>query len=749
MHHEEEQSSLESKPARRRLGRDDTPQRRIVALTFMLWVGPCASAAAQSAGQASPSPAVSTPSTLPDDAAADLVSADRAIDRIYRLAQGNDLQQANRFANAAVARFPGSSALWEATAYVRRGAGDYAAALDAYRHAGDLDPANLNAIKGQALMLDKLGAVAPAADLVLAHPELGEDPDLRAILAQQAALELRYAEGLEDRSERMERLAKVATRLDELIRSGGGEIEAARHGEAAPFDRIQADVLMHRDADAASRYERLTAAGVEVPAYARYQAAVAYARLRQSARAIPMLRRLVQERPDDIDSQLELFYALVDTDQLAAAREQIDGLEQRLSTSPEHGDLMRVRIAAAMARAYDEHPEQAVTRLDRLLEEAPFNPDARSSRATVYSWRGWPRRARAEADAVLTVAPHDTDAHALQIQTDMALDDWRDARAALASKDAEQSLSQRDLLDLRRRLGWHDRPEVTFESGYGTGSQTNVATYRDWMFDARAYTAPIDESYRVFAHLRQTHTDIIPSTLVRTWGGAGLEGTWRTLSGSLEVAGVGGQPGPAAVLHAAWQPADGARLGLQAATSDPDTPARASAADIRERTLQLSSGYDWTESTGIGADLGVGQFNDTNRQLNALVRFSQRLAASARAKLTWNTYAGYTHDTLEASRAPYFDPAHATSEEAELKGEWLGRHDPVSHRSLWHVVTISVGDYQQAGFGAHPIWAARYEQRWSLSDHADLNIGLSRSEHPYDGRPESRTAVTFNYDGRF
>jgi biofilm PGA synthesis protein PgaA len=694
-------------------------------------------------------PGTAAASALTEDEQSDLGSPAGAVDRIYRLAGSNDLQAANRLADAALARFPGSAPLWEAAAYVRRGAGDYAGALEAYRRAGDLAPADADAIKGQALMLDKVGAVAPAAALVLAHPELETDPDLRRIVAEQAALDLRYAESAEQADERLQRLRQAAARLDALIASGGGEIAAARSGEAAPFDRIQADVLLHREADAVARYERLTAAAIEVPAYARYQAAVAYARLRQSARAIPILRQLVQERPDDVDSQLELFYALVDTDQLAAAREHIDRLDQRLSSTADRGDLVRVRIAAAMARAYDEHPAQAVARLDRVLEQAPFNPDARADRATVYLWRGWPRRARGEADAVLTVAPHNADARALQIQADMALDDWRSARAALSSDSAAQDLRERDLIDLRQRLSWHDRPEVAIESGFGTGSQTNVATYRDWFVDTRATTALIDQRYRFFGHLRQAHTEVAPSALIRTWGGAGVEAAGRALSGSLELAGVQGEPAPAAVLRATWQPADGARLSAQAATSDPDTPARASANGIRERTLQLSSGYDWNESTGVGADFGYGRFTDHNEQFNALLRFSQRLAASARGRLTWNTYAGYTRDTLSASLAPYFDPARATAEDTELRGEWLGRHDSAAHRSLWHVLTLSAGEYQQSGFGSHPTWAARYEQRWTLSDHSELDFGIARSEHPYDGRPESRTSVSAAYQGRF
>jgi len=683
-----------------------------------------------------------------DPRASSLGSATQATDHIYRLAERDRLHEAVEFARTAALRFPDSAPLWEAVGYVRRGSGDYAGALEAYQQACRLDPASRDAIKGQALMLRKLGALAPAAALVSAHPELAGDADLRAILAEQAAQELRYAGSVDAPEQRAGQARLVLAKLDALVDSAGGEIEAAHRGETAPFDRIQANVLLRRDAQAARIYERLVAAGIEVPAYARYQAGCAYARLRQPGHAIAILRRLTEERPDDLDSGLELFYALVDSDQLPAARELIDRLAARAAHSADGNAQVRVTVAAAMARAYDEHPAAAVERLDHVLELAPFNPDARIARATVYFWRGWTRYARDEADAVLAVAPGNADAHALHIQTDIALDDWRAARAQWLHDHSEQVLSERDSLALQRRLSWHDRPEISIQSGYGTGSQASLATNQEWSIDARGFSAPIQDRYRLFAHLRQAHTDLIASTLVRTWGGAGVEATGRAMAASLELAGVSGEPGAAALVRAAWQPADGARLSLQAASSDPDTPARASAHDIRERTVLLSNGYDWNESTGVGLDFGWGHFSDGNRQLNALLRFSQRVMASDLGKLVWNSYAGATRDSLDASRAPYFDPARATSEETELRGEWLGWRDPASRRSRWHVVTASLGRYQQSGFDTRPTMAVRYEQRWSLSDHSELSFGVGRSRHPYDGSEESRTSLFLNYEGR-
>jgi biofilm PGA synthesis protein PgaA len=673
----------------------------------------------------------------------------QATGRIYRMAQDDDLTAANRLADAALLRFSDSAPLWEAAGYVRRGAGDYAGALHAYQQAARLNPSSVDAWRGQALMLRRLGALAPAAELIRAHAELRADEELRAILSEQAALQLRYADGLEERRERAAKLQSVMEELDRLVLEAGGLIAAAARGEPAAFDRLQANVLLRRESEAIRQYETLAEASIRIPAYARQQAAVAYARAGRTDRAIEILQPLAQQQPDDLDTQFELFYALVDRDRLDDARELIDSLVLRLHALTDRDAELRARIAQAMVRAYDEHPAQATARLDRILDDAPFSADARTARAQVLMWRGWPRRAREEVQTVLAVAPRNRDARALQLQTDMELNDWRGARDHLDVDIDEQALSERDEQQLASRLRWHQRPQVLLSSGAGTGSQSAVATNRDWQTDVQGFSAAIADRYRLFAHLHEAFTDVSPTALWRTWGGLGAESVWRDLSASLEVAAVSREPAPAAVLHGSWQPADGARIGLSVASSDPDTPARASANGIRLRTASLSTGYDFNEATGIGADVGLGGFSDGNRQWSGALRLSQRLAASDRARLVWSNSADVVGDTLDARQAPYFDPSHATSEQTELRAEWLGWRDSALRRSRWHVVTASLGRFQQSGYGSGPLAALHYGQRWALSDHSALSFDLGHSRHPYDGHSEARTSIGLSYEGRF
>jgi len=676
-------------------------------------------------------------------------TAEEAQDRLYRLAGCDDPQAAVAFAERAVRRFADSSTLWEAAGYALRGAAEYARALDAYQNASRLDPGNIQARRGQILMLQRLGALEPAVALIKDHPELPRDAELRGVAAQQAAQQLRFAEFVDDSVQRNERLLRILAQLDDLVHDGGGELAAARAGESAPFDRLQAYVMLHRDVEATRHAETLVAAGIELPAYARRQAALAYVRQGQAERAIALLDRLAADEPDDIDLQLERVYALIDADRLAQARQRLDRLRDQIRSNGDAADALRVRIADAMVRAYGEQPAEAQSRLDEILEDAPFHADARASRGTVYLWRGWPRRARDEAQAVLAVAPRNRDASGLQVQADIALDDWVQARAHLDSALAHDALSERDARQLERRLAWYQRPQVIVESGYGSGSEASIAVNREWKIDTHAYASPIDTAWRLYAHLRDSRTDVSPVALTRTWSALGLNGIWSGFGGSLEVAHISGESSPGVRLESAWQPADGARLGLQLASSDPDTPARASAGHIRLRSAQLAGGYDCNESTGIGLDLGLGRFTDGNRQVNVTARYSQRLYASDRAKLTWNSYVGITRDSLAAALAPYFDPAHAVSQDTELRGEWLGQRDARQQRSRWHILTISIGRYVQEGYAAHPSAALRYEQRWTLSDHGELGFGVVRSHHPYDGSQEWRTAVSLNYEGRF
>ncbi len=715
----------------------------------LLWLGLAAALAAPWMRATSAQPAAVDGPPERDDAIPEMQSADRAVAYLYRLAAADDLGTANPFADRAVLRFPNSAPLWEAVGYVRRGAGNYADALDAYRNLSRLDPGNINGWRGQALMLQRLGALGPAAALIDARPDLRHDTELRGVLAQHAAEQLRFAESVDDRAQREARAVVILAQLDRLIEDAGGELKAARAGEAPPFDRLLAYVMLRREAQASEHYESLVAGGVQLPAYARMQVAIAYARLGRSERAIPILQELVNERPDDIDAQLELFYALVDRDEIREARAWIDRQLERAHARTDRAAELRLQVAAAMVRAYAEHPAQALERLDTLLDEAPFSVDARSARATVYSWRGWIRRALGETDSVLAVAPRNRDARALQVQTDLALDDWVMARRHLAAAVAEDALSDRDAQQLDSRLRWHQRPQVLIESGFGTGTQTSVATNRDWHFDSRVYSAPIEERYRVFGHVRQSNSDISPTSLSRTWGGLGLDALWRGLAASLELAGVSGESAPAAQFLASWRPADGTRIGLAAASSDPDTPARASANGIRMSSTQLSSGYEFNESTGVGFDVGGARFSDGNHQINATARVSQRLLASNSGRLTWNNYLGATHDSLAATQAPYFDPARAASQETELRGEWLGSRDAHRQRALWHAVTVSIGRYQQSGFATHDTEAVRYELRWTCSDHGEFAAGVARSRHPYDGNEESRTSATVSYEGRF
>jgi biofilm PGA synthesis protein PgaA len=707
-----------------------------------------AAPAGAQAGQAdAASTAAESPATDPESGFA-LSSPRLATDHLYKLAETGDAARATEFAQTALSRFPDDPPLLEAAAYVRRGSGDYSGALQAYQRAAQLDPTSANAWKGQVLVLRRLGALGPAAELLASHPELNAAEELRQIRSEQAAQDLRYADGVEDRKERASRLAAVLATLDSLITDAGGLLPAAHRGDSAVFDRLQALVLMHRESEAAQQFELMKVGGLDVPAYAQLQAAEAYVRLGQLDRAIGMLEPLAQQHPDDTDIQFELFYALVDRDRLAQARQLIDRLVARLQTGSDRDAELRGLIAQAMVDAYDEQPAKAVARLDRILASAPLSADARAARATVYQWRGWPRRADSEAAAVLATSPRNRDARALRVQAAMDLGDWPGARAQFSDAVADGALTERDEQLLGSRLQWQRRPEIRLSSTFGTGTQSAVATNREWQIDAQAFSAVWRDRYRFFAHLKQSVTDLNPSAYVRTWGGAGIEGTWKEATGSLELAGVSGQAAPAAVGRAAWLPADGARIALTLASSDPDTPARAGAADIRFRSSSLDLDYDFTESTAIAAQAQAGRFSDGNTQLGSSLRLSQRLAASVRSKLVCDASVSVVHDSLPASRAPYFDPAHALAFDTGLRGEWLGGRDSPRQRSWWHLVTLSVGTYEQQGFGTRPTASASYGQRWTLSNHSELHFEAGHGVHPYDGRSESRTFVSISYEGR-
>jgi biofilm PGA synthesis protein PgaA len=52
---------------------------------------------------------------------------------------------------------------------------------------------------------------------------------------------------------------------------------------------------------------------------------------------------------------------------------------------------------------------------------------------------------------------------------------------------------------------------------------------------------------------------------------------------------------------------------------------------------------------------------------------------------------------------------------------------------------MGAGDYWQKNFGSDLTWMASYEQQFRWDDQFEIDYGVTRSRHPYDGVKELAT----------
>ena len=97
--------------------------------------------------------------------------------------------------------------------------------------------------------------------------------------------------------------------------------------------------------------------------------------------------------------------------------------------------------------------------------------------------------------------------------------------------------------------------------------------------------------------------------------------------------------------------------------------------------------------------------------------------------------------------APYFNPAHDRVVAATLVNDWIlyRRYE----RVFRHRLSGTLGNYAQSGFSDGRIWALTYEQQWNLDARSELNYGITRARHLYDGDVEYSTDLFANLEWRF
>ncbi len=664
---------------------------------------------------------------------------------------------------AAAPRGAGRAALRVAQANVAESAGEWPSALSRYQEALAADPQSKEARAGLIRTAARLGAPALAAGFAARHPGLLPAPDVAAIADDQAAIEIRWGR-IQERIESGE--ARFAW-LDRALRRSDGaatRLAAALRGSHATTpattpatfdaserrllaDRIVALELRHRPADAVALYRDMREAGIEVPVYAVASAADALLAVRRPEEAASLYRDVLRAQPDDFAASLGLFFALVESEHLDDAIAHADTLAAR--TPPLRGqnrgnaDAVTAQTLGVLGRVFGDRLDDAERKAYALRDAYPYNAGVREAFGSTAYARGWPRLADEEFRRALAVDPDNAGLHAERVQPLLDVHAWADARAQLREAldrrpDDSRVVRAQDLWDVHRMR------EFVLSTGFGRSSDATPTGTDDWRLDARVYTQPLAERWRVFAQSSIAHAEFAGDAA--RWHREGLGAEYRARDLRLTAALTGGSSGRTGIEASGMrQFGDHWSVEVLGSSVSSNLPMQAWRAGVRANEAAATVRYAVNESRSFAAGASRLGFSDDNDRTAGWLSWFERWTSTPLWRFETTAWLGASRNSLDG--APYFNPASDATATVEAAVEWLTwrRYE----RNFRQRLSATVGTYAQEDFGSGAVLGLSYEHIWEIDRRLYLRYGVGRLLRPYDGERSGRSFATLALDGRF
>ncbi len=617
-------------------------------------------------------------------------------------------------------------------------------ALAAYDRLLALNPDHREAQRQRIFITARMGAAPRALDMARSHPGLLAESEMDALTIDAAAKYLRWKDLYHPQpSARFEDIDRGIVMLTDLVnrleKRGDGGTPLARR---ARLDLIVAFRDRNQPRQAVAIYEALQADKSEIPDYAEQAAADAYGSLHNPERARDIYLKLLQDRPDDFQLRMALYYTYFDLNEQERAYDIIDALAAA-QTDP---DLkLRSESSAAMARAWSGDLAEAQTRYEALTRAAPNNPYLNAELGYVYLWRGWPRRAMDQFRIGQAIEPEVLTGHLGEVDADRARNDFAAADPKIAALLAQYP-DDGQIDKLRRSWEIHNMRELWVQSSatFSSGSQFGST---DLDLDTHLYSAPQKLHYRVFGHDYLAQATFPEGTATYHRFGAGLEYRARDVELSGELSdGFGRDAALGLALHGLWMADDHWRISGAYDSYSNDVPLRGRLnEDIDGWSLGANAEYRVHESRSFAAGLQHLEFSDGNQRTIESATAFQRLINRPRYKLDGRLAVYASQNTRDA--ASYYNPGSDLSLDASFINEWwlMHRYD----RDFLHRLGLSLGTYEENGFSDKLVPGLFYEHEWRLYDRINLIYGIALNRPAYDGAYETHTRLYLNLHWRF
>lgn len=674
---------------------------------------------------------------------------DHRLGHLMTLIDAQHLKTAQIELKELIEAYPPSPALQHAQLYYAMSNKQY---MDVIRVSQQLLQKNPNDIEAQRYLIQataRVGAPQVAQGLAQRYPDAIPQNQKTLLGGETAAQYIRW--GDYQTLNPAERYAETDHALQQLDTACGQcdwntlDLNRAENVRLV-FDRMQALRNRWRMPEVLAHYDALKTANIELPPYVLNATGDAYLYTKQPEQALALYEQSLAKMPNNFETRLAKFYALIELERYNQAYPYIDQLAAEQTAYIERAKNPIVREnpqrfkadrASYFARAYGQDLAYADEKLTAMRTIAPLNTVIMEDQALLWRWRGWTEKSEQTYFRILEIEPNNLGSQMGLAQTELDLRDYRKTRDILTELRKTVAAQDPQMMQLERNWDLHNRYELlaNFDTNTSSGS-TFGSRYRN--ADAQLYSRPFNENYRAFvgtAYQAGNFIEGVGSVVAPTVGLEYRDRNWR-LTGE---AGAITQDNHAVTSRftAALRMSDhlsfNAALGINSMTM----PLRGQRMGVNANTLDIGARYRWNEKTQLTAGAGYMDMDDGNQRKLLSLQLDTRLWTLPHYRADVHVLAAASANTKADTF--YFNPRRDQSIAAILDQRWITwrRYDRVMTQRL----QTGVGNYWQQGYGASPTWMVTYSHEWNIDNAFEFSYGIGRYQQSYDGTREFRNSI--------
>ena len=649
-------------------------------------------------------------------------------------------------------QYPNNVDVYRAMSYFGQQSKQPVMVIDANTRLLEINNQDLDAARALIIAAREAGATKQALALAVRYPKAADQTEIIKINNDSAAQHIAWGQlNTKISAQRFADTDKALLKLDEACRCDWNGLDLSSDkpntgiNRNLLFDRILALRDRYRMQDVITHYQQLNNAKIDPPAYVLNAAGDAYLYQRMPLEALKAYETSLIKDPTNIQTKFSKFYALIELERHEQATKLIDELSQSLAAYRNRPKNPVIRAEdnkldadskAYYVRAYGDDLETAELNFQALNNVGPMNSSVQLALGEIWRGRGWLERAEQRFYDVNNDYPDQVSPRVNLANTHLDIRDWQLAETEIQPLVAEYP-ENLTVQALSQRWDLHNKNQLTMD-GYSTKSAGSVFGNRTQGLNAILYSKPINYNYRAFVSTQYDHATFPEGNGRVLYPGVGLEYTnrdWR-FSGQISQASLS-KIGISTTLTADYRMDDSWTFASSLDINSSQMPLRGLRVGTSGDLISAISTYRWSDLTRAAAGVSYMKMDDGNERQSLSLTLDRRLITKPHYKLT-------THLRMDTSRnsesnVNYFNPSRDMEVSAILDNVWLlwRRYD----RSFGHRLQVGVGEYWQQSFGSNTTWLISYEQQFKWDNRFEIDYGVTRTQHAYDGTNEFFTQL--------